>query len=120
MPFINSLPAGLKPKMPFRLSLNDFPVCRKNRENYFNIIYCCILKYRKILCPSKKEAYIKGRLTFIDLSFLEFSIYVIEKSKELVFDKYRINTWPLKEDLYSGMTMPLITKEYPPFQDINI
>ena len=36
-----------------------------------------------------KEAYIKGKLTFVDISFLEFSIYAIEKGKKLIFDKYR-------------------------------
>lgn len=44
---------------------------------------------QKYFSSSGKEAYIRGTLTFIDLSSLEFSIYVIEKPKRLVFDKYR-------------------------------
>jgi len=38
---------------------------------------------------NNKEAYIKGKLTFIDLSSIDFSIYVLEKGKKLICDKYR-------------------------------
>ncbi len=44
---------------------------------------------QKYFGSSNKEAYIKGKLTFIDLSSLEFSIYAIEKGKKLICDKYR-------------------------------
>jgi len=44
---------------------------------------------QKFFSSTKKEAYIRGTLTFIDLSSLEFAIYVVEKGKKLVFDKYR-------------------------------
>lgn len=44
---------------------------------------------QKFFSSTKKEAYIRGTLTFIDLSFLEFAIYVVEKGKKVVFDKYR-------------------------------
>lgn len=44
---------------------------------------------QKYFGSSNKEAYIKGKLTFIDLSSLEFSIYAIEKGKKLIYDKYR-------------------------------
>lgn len=44
---------------------------------------------QKYFSSSKKEAYIKGKLLFIDLSYLEFSIFVMEKGKKLIFDKYR-------------------------------
>ena len=43
----------------------------------------------KYFSTSNKEAFIKGNLIFIDLSFLEFSFYVLEKGKDIVFDKYR-------------------------------
>jgi hypothetical protein len=38
---------------------------------------------------TKKEVYIKGSLTFIDLSVLEFAIYALGKNKKIMFDKYR-------------------------------
>jgi hypothetical protein len=44
---------------------------------------------QKYFGSSNKEAYIKGKLTFIDLSSLDFSIYVLEKGKKLICDKYR-------------------------------
>jgi hypothetical protein len=44
---------------------------------------------QKYFGSSNKEAYIKGKLTFMDLSSLEFSIYAIEKGKKLICDKYR-------------------------------
>jgi hypothetical protein len=44
---------------------------------------------QKFFSSTKKEVYISGTLTFIDLSFLEFAIYVVEEGKKLVFDKYR-------------------------------
>jgi len=44
---------------------------------------------QKYFGSSDKEAYIKGKLTFIDLSSLDFSIYVLEKGKKLICDKYR-------------------------------
>ena len=44
---------------------------------------------QKYFGPSNKEVYLRGKLTFIDLSSLEFSIYVIERGKKLTHDKYR-------------------------------
>jgi hypothetical protein len=44
---------------------------------------------QKYFGPSDKEVYIRGKLTFIDLSSLEFSLYAIEKGKKLIYDKYR-------------------------------
>lgn len=44
---------------------------------------------QKYFSSSKGEAYIKGILIFMNLSSLEFSIYVLERGKKLVFDKYR-------------------------------
>lgn len=44
---------------------------------------------QKYFSSSKKEAYIKGSLIFINLSSLEFAVYVLERGKRLVFDKYR-------------------------------
>jgi len=44
---------------------------------------------QKFFSSTKREAYIRGTLTFIDLSFLEFAIYVVGKGKKLLFDKYR-------------------------------
>jgi hypothetical protein len=44
---------------------------------------------QKFFGPSKKEAYVTGRLTFVDLSFLQFSLFVTEKNRRLVFGKYR-------------------------------
>ena len=51
----------------------------------------------KYFSTSNKEAFIKGNLIFIDLSFLEFSIYVLEKGKEIVFDKYRFQYMDYKK-----------------------
>ncbi len=44
---------------------------------------------QKYFSSSNKEAYIKGILIFMNLSSLEFSIYVLERGERLVFDKYR-------------------------------
>lgn len=44
---------------------------------------------QKYFSSTKKEAYIKGKLTFVDLSSLEFAIFVLEKGKKILFDKYR-------------------------------
>lgn len=44
---------------------------------------------QKYFSSTKKEVYVRGNLIFIDLSFLEFAIYVLEKGKKFVFDKYR-------------------------------
>ena len=51
----------------------------------------------KYFSTSNKEAFIKGNLIFIELSFLEFSIYALEKGKEIVFDKYRFQYMGFKE-----------------------
>jgi hypothetical protein len=51
----------------------------------------------KYFSSSNKEVFIKGNLIFIDLSFLEFSIYVLEKGKEIVFDKYRFQYMDYKK-----------------------
>lgn len=44
---------------------------------------------QKYFSSTKKEAYIRGNLTFVNLSSLEFAIYVIEKDKKFIYDKYR-------------------------------
>lgn len=44
---------------------------------------------QKYFGPSGREAYSHGKLTFIDLSTLEFSIFVIERKRKLLLDKYR-------------------------------
>jgi hypothetical protein len=51
----------------------------------------------KYFSSSKKEAFIKGNLIFIDLSFLEFSIYVLAKGKKILFDKYRFQYMDYKK-----------------------
>lgn len=54
---------------------------------------------KKYFSSSAKEAYIKGTLAFVDLSSLEFSTYVIEKHKRLIFDKYRYQYMDFKRRL---------------------
>jgi len=44
---------------------------------------------QKYFSSTNKEAYIRGNLTFVDLSSLEFAIYALEKAKRFIFDKYR-------------------------------
>lgn len=44
---------------------------------------------QKFFGPANKEAYIKGKLIFIDLSFLEFAFFIRETDKKAAFDKYR-------------------------------
>ena len=44
---------------------------------------------QKYFGPSNKEVYITGKLTFIDLSSLELSIYALDRGKKLICDKYR-------------------------------
>lgn len=51
----------------------------------------------KYFSSSKKEAFTKGSLIFIDLSFLEFSIYVLQKGKKVIFDKYRFQYMDYKK-----------------------
>ncbi len=52
---------------------------------------------QKYFSSTYKELYIRGNLIFIDLSFLEFAIYVQEKGKKLVFDKYRFQYMDCKK-----------------------
>lgn len=92
---------------------------------------------QKYFSSSKKEAYIKGSLIFMNLSSLEFAIYVLERGKRLVFDKYRyqcmdsekrlifrydntahhkdISTFPLHKHLRDGK---VIESSIPEFQEI--
>ena len=44
---------------------------------------------QKYFSASKKEAYIRGSLHFVDLSSLDFALYILEKGNKLIFDKYR-------------------------------
>jgi hypothetical protein len=44
---------------------------------------------QKYFGPSNREVYVTGKLTFIDLSSLELSIYAMERGKKLICDKYR-------------------------------
>jgi len=44
---------------------------------------------KKYFSASKKDLYIKGLLIFMDMSSLEFSVFVLEKGKRLIFDKYK-------------------------------
>jgi len=78
----------------------------------FIVVSSDIQKYSS---SSKKEAYIKGKLTFIDLSFLEFSIFVIEKGKRLVFDKYRYQYMDSMKKLIFRYDNALHYKEIPTF-----
>ncbi len=48
---------------------------------------------------TKKEAYIRGNLIFLDLSCLEFGIYMLEKRRKVYFDKYRFQYMDNKKDL---------------------
>ena len=52
---------------------------------------------QRYFSATKKEAYIRGNLIFIDLSLLKFAIYVQEKGKKLVFDKYRFQYMDYKK-----------------------
>lgn len=54
---------------------------------------------KKYFSPSGKESYIKGTLTFVDLSSLDFSIYVMERGKKLILDKYRFQYMDFKNRL---------------------
>jgi len=44
---------------------------------------------QKYFSSTKKEAYLKGNLTFIDMSIFEFAVYILERGKNVIFDKYR-------------------------------
>lgn len=44
---------------------------------------------QKFFGSTKKEAYIRGNLIFLDLSCLEFGTYMLEKRRKVYFDKYR-------------------------------
>ena len=44
---------------------------------------------QKYFGSSKKEAYVRGNLLFTDMSSFEFAVYITEKGKRVVFDKYR-------------------------------
>jgi len=44
---------------------------------------------QKYFGPSNKKVYIRGKLIFVDLSSLEFSLYALEKGKKPIYDKYR-------------------------------
>lgn len=52
----------------------------------------------KYFSSSMKEAFIKGNLIFVDLSFLEFSIYVLQKGKKVIFNKYRFQYMDYKRN----------------------
>jgi hypothetical protein len=54
---------------------------------------------QKYFGSTTKEAYITGNLIFIDLSSLEFAIYILEKSKKIIFDKYRFQYMDNKKGL---------------------
>ncbi|MFZ3138072.1 MAG: DUF6516 family protein [Thermodesulfovibrionales bacterium] len=54
---------------------------------------------KKYFSASKKEVYIKGLLIFMDMSSLEFSVFVLEKGKKLIFDKYRYQYMDNKKKL---------------------
>jgi len=60
------------------------------------VIFSNIQKY---FSSTKKEAYLRGNLTFVDLSSLEFAIYVLEKGKRIIFDKYRFQYMDNKKRL---------------------
>lgn len=46
---------------------------------------------QKYFGPSGRQAYSHGKLTFVDLSTLEFSIFVIAEKRKLRLDKYRFH-----------------------------
>jgi len=91
----------------------------------------------KYYSSSKKQVFIKGSLIFMDLSFLGFSIYVLQKGKKVIFDKYRfqymdynkkvvfrydnaphyknISTYPLHKHLQDGM---IVESTVPQFHEI--
>ncbi len=45
---------------------------------------------QKFFGSSKKEAYVKGELLFIDMSSFEFAIYLTVRDRKVIFDKYRL------------------------------
>ena len=45
---------------------------------------------QKYFGSSKKEAYISGDLLFIDMSSFEFAVYITERGRKVIFDKYRL------------------------------
>jgi hypothetical protein len=66
---------------------------------------------------TRKQAYIRGTLTFIDLSYLEFAIYVEDKGKKLIFDRYRFQYMdPLKKLIFRYDNAPHF-KDIPTFPD---
>ena len=44
---------------------------------------------QKYFGPSGRQAYSYGKLTFVDLSTLEFSVFVVAEKRKLRIDKYR-------------------------------
>jgi len=54
---------------------------------------------QKYFSSTKKEAYIRGNLIFTDLSSLEFSIYILEREKKTMFDKYRFQYMDYRKSL---------------------
>ncbi|MBI4847019.1 MAG: hypothetical protein HY808_00375 [Nitrospirae bacterium] len=45
---------------------------------------------QKHFSSTKKEAYLRGNLLFLDMSSLEFAVYLTESGRKSVLDKYRL------------------------------
>jgi len=45
---------------------------------------------QKHFSSSRKEAYLTGNLLFIDMSSLEFAVYITERGMKATLDKYRL------------------------------
>ncbi|MBI5408949.1 MAG: hypothetical protein HZA14_06255 [Nitrospirae bacterium] len=45
---------------------------------------------QKYFGSSKKDAYIRGDLLFIDMSSFEFAVYITERGKKVIINKYRL------------------------------
>lgn len=70
---------------------------------------------QKYFSSTKKEVYIRGCLNFIDLSSLEFAVYVLAKSRKIKFDKYRFHYMDNRKKLVFRYDNALHYKELPTF-----
>ncbi len=68
-------------------------------ETIFNSPIVVSSNIQKYFGPTKEEAYARGNLIFIDMSSLEFAIYIIGKGKKIIFDKYRFQYMDSKNRL---------------------
>ncbi|MBI4843429.1 MAG: hypothetical protein HY809_03785 [Nitrospirae bacterium] len=45
---------------------------------------------QKYFGSSKNEAYVRGELLFIDMSSFDFAVYITERGRKVIFDKFRL------------------------------